>query len=48
MEVGIVYLNYDNPNLLGETLLSLNTVRKWGLKTCLITNHDVDNSKYSF
>ena len=48
MEVGIVYLNYDNSSLLGETLLSLNTVRKWGLKCCLITNHDVDNAKYSF
>ena len=48
MEVGIVYLNYDNPNLLGETLLSLNTIRKWGLKSCLITNHDVDNSKFKF
>ena len=48
MEVGIIYLNYDNPSLLGETLLSLNTVRKFGIKSCLITNHDVDNKNYPF
>ena len=29
MEVGIIYLNYDNESLLGETKLSLKTVKKW-------------------
>ena len=48
MEIGVIYLNYDNPKLLGETLMSLKTVRKWDLKTCLITNHDIDNELYLF
>lgn len=48
MEVGIIYLNYDNPNLLGETLLSLQTAQKWKLKTCLITNHNLNNKNFGF
>ena len=48
MEVGIIYLNYDNPNLLGETKLSLKTIKKWGLKSCLVTNHEVDNQQFGF
>jgi len=48
MEVGIIYLNYDNESLLGETKLSLKTVKKWNLPTCLITNHNIDNSDFGF
>jgi hypothetical protein len=48
MEIGIIYLNYDNPNLLAETRLSLLTLKKWGLKSCLITNHEVDNREFGF